>query len=188
MTSPPALRPEPQSSLWTREGLPEALRVLVQDYPREGWQAHDHFHDHLAFWIDRHAMFRRLVGLLTGDVQTLIDGGTDRPQFNARLARLGNHLIGDLHGHHTIEDQYFFPMLVGLDPRIATGFDLLESDHKEIDPTLSDFAAVANGVLNGDEPGPLLEQIDKIERLLDRHLTDEEDLIVPLVLNTGFRF
>lgn len=171
-----------------RKALPDALRILLDKFPREGWKAHPNFHDHLTFWLDRHLMFRRLVDMLTQDAQSVVAKSMDPVTHATRLSRLGSHLINDLHGHHTIEDQYFFPQLVRLDNRIAWGFGLLEADHAAIDPALADFALAANAVLDGGEAGPLIDQLDLIARLLDRHLTDEEEIIVPVALSTGFRF
>ncbi|MGB0354336.1 MAG: hemerythrin domain-containing protein, partial [Paracoccaceae bacterium] len=56
-----------------REGLPDALRILLQDYPRETWQAHPNFGGLVAFWLDRHLMFRRLDAMLTDAVQQALD-------------------------------------------------------------------------------------------------------------------
>ena len=81
-----------------------------------------------------------------------------------------------------------FPQLMTLDPRISAGFDLLEADHQAMDGLLKGFADQANLVLNGDAAavGPFLDRVVDFERLLKRHLTDEEELIVPVILSTGF--
>ena len=47
-------------ALGVRAGLPDALRVLLADYPREGWESHPHFTGLVRFWLDRHLMFRPL--------------------------------------------------------------------------------------------------------------------------------
>ena len=54
----------PDLALDARDGLPDALRVLVAAYPRAGWQGHGNFGGMVRFWLERHAMFRDLTGRL----------------------------------------------------------------------------------------------------------------------------
>jgi len=169
----------------TREGLPDALRILLEEFPREGWEIHRNFHGLVTFWLDRHLMFRRLSVLMREDLEALLDRKMDFQTYAPRLTRLGNRLITDLHAHHHIEDIHFFPELSRLEPRLERGFDLLETDHRAIDPALSELAEVAQAVLHGGEAGGLLARIAEIDRLLHRHLEDEEDLVVPVILKTG---
>ena len=42
-------------NLETRDGLPEALRVLLEAFPREVWEGHENFGQLVRFWLDRHA-------------------------------------------------------------------------------------------------------------------------------------
>ena len=174
-------------SLGTRTGLPEALRVLSEDFPREGWEKHPGLDGMVKFWLDRHIAFRRLTALMRDDTMALIGGDMEHGTFAPRLTRMGNHFLSDLHAHHSIEDAYFFPRLVDLDSRISHGFGLLEADHEEIDGALHKFAGAARVVLDGGEGGPFAEQLALVDRFLDRHLTDEEDLIVPVLLKTGYQ-
>lgn len=120
-------------SLGTRTGLPEALRVLSEDFPREGWEKHPGLDGMVKFWLDRHIAFRRLTALMRDDTMALIGGDMEHGTFAPRLTRMGNHFLSDLHAHHSIEDAYFFPRLVDLDSRISHVFGLLEADHEEID-------------------------------------------------------
>jgi hemerythrin-like domain-containing protein len=99
-------------------------------------------------------------------------------------------LIHELHGHHQIEDTQYFPTLAGLDKTAAQGFDLLDADHQSLDQLLHDLAEGANRVLRGcdtaaaftDASGALHKQITGFKPLLNRHLTDEEELVVPVLL------
>ena len=56
MTSSPP--PDDPLGLGTRAGLPDALRCLLADYPRDGWPAHRDFHGLAAFWLDRFPISR----------------------------------------------------------------------------------------------------------------------------------
>ena len=42
-----------------RTGLPDALRVLYETYPREVWEGHQNFGGLVAFWLDRHMKIGR---------------------------------------------------------------------------------------------------------------------------------
>lgn len=163
-------------SLARRAGLPEALRVLLAEYPREAWES-------------RHLAFREIQATLIAETRGLIEGERDPQVFASRLFRLCGGFLDDLHGHHSIEDFHYFPRLQRLDPRIAGGFELLEADHAEIEPRLHALAERANAVLaairhgrpTADPAGRLEAELLELRRFLDRHLTDEEELVVPVV-------
>jgi len=174
-----------------RDGLPEALRVLVNELPRETWEVHPEFAGLVQFWLERHMMFRKLLGLLDTDVRAALEGQIDARHHAARLARFGGMLVNDLHGHHQIEDYHYFPRLRLLDPRIEAGFDILDRDHQAMDGLLSGFADIANAVIRAEDAsrrdalGDLDAGLVQFAAMLDRHLNDEEDLIVPVILKSG---
>ena len=174
------------TDLTTRDRLPEALRALLRDYPRADWQGHDNFAGLVAFWLDRHLMFRRLTEALRRDAEAAIDRRMDAQSHAARLSRHGGMLVGQLHGHHQIEDMHYFPVLTRLERPLERGFEILDRDHHALDALLGRFTDAANAVLQGkDGPGPFHEELLSFERFLHRHLEDEEDLIVPVILKHG---
>ena len=77
---------------------------------------------------------------------------------------------------------------------LARGFDVLEGDHHHIHADMARTAENANALLQA-----LQADVDKLRRCSDayadasgalikgliRHLDDEEDLIVPLILDRG---
>lgn len=179
----------------TRTGLPDALRVLLADYPRAGWQADPGFHGLVSFWLERHLAFRDLTALLQTDAEAALDARLSPDQHAHRLARLGGHLVQDLHGHHQIEDHHYFPRLSALEPRLARGFDILDADHHALHYHIDTFIKGANAVLKaqgdpvtrGTRTGRFRDDLATFRTFLDRHLTDEEDLIVPVILKHGDR-
>ncbi|WP_425100271.1 hemerythrin domain-containing protein [Tropicibacter sp. S64] len=172
--------------LKTREGLPDALRALVADFPRDAWQSHENFAGLVAFWLDRHMMFRRLSEMLRSDAEAAQDGRLAREQMLPRLSRFGGMLVQSLHGHHQIEDMHYFPILSGKERALERGFEILDRDHHAMDGLLNRFTAAANGVIKGQtEPGVFREEVLSFEAMLLRHLEDEEDLIVPVILKHG---
>lgn len=178
--------------LESRAGLPDALRVLCEDYPREAWETHPNFSGLVQFWLERHLMFRKLMQVIGADTRALLDRAQDPAAYRARLGRFGNILLGQLHEHHHIEDAHYFPKLVTMDGRLQKGFDLLDADHHALDGLMQGFAAGANAALQAPDDAALREAAAefaggaaRFEGLIGRHLEDEEDLIVPILLKHG---
>ena len=183
----------PELSLANRTALPDALQVLLRDYPRDSWQSDPGFNDLIAFWLDRHLMFRRLMAEMRKGTENLLDRQMEGDRFAAMVSRYGGMFVQQLHGHHTIEDQHYFPMLAKKDARIEKGFAILDKDHHDMDEYLAAFVTQANEVIGlrddrtklQDAAGGFQAQLENLERLLDRHLIDEEELIVPVILRYG---
>jgi iron-sulfur cluster repair protein YtfE (RIC family) len=176
--------------LGARDGLPPHLRVLADKYPRDMWEDHPHFSQLTRFWLDRHLMFRRAHVQLVTTAETFLNGDADPHRTQAEIARMGQFLLEQLHGHHQIEDAHYFPIFAQFDKRLEEAFTLLDGDHHELDATLADFTQSANGALralggDGDAKlamGGFHGSITTLGQFLDRHLMDEEEIIVPLVL------
>ncbi len=180
---PPAL------TLADRAALPEEFRLILAEHPREVWAEHRDFNGLAAFWLERHLAFRRVLETLGAETRRLLDGQIAAEAYAPRLSRLGSRLIGDLMGHHQIEDEVYFPELARLEPRIARGFDMLDADHHTLHGLIDRFASGANAVLGEtvdaarrDAAGRFLAELGAFERQLIRHLEDEEDLVLPVVL------
>lgn len=175
-------------TLESRSGLPEHLRVLAQKYPRDGWQVHSNFDQMTRFWLDRHLMFRDVIGRLQRQSETFLDAPYDR--FGPELSRYTGFFLNQLHGHHTIEDEHYFPQFVPLDRRLERAFDLLDQDHHALDRHIHNLRQQTTEVLGGLTGGQdmrrdveiLLSSQHDFDRFLQRHLYDEEEVIVPLVL------
>lgn len=180
-------------ALGNRAGLPDALRALVEAFPRADWEAHPHFDGMVRFWLERHILFRRILEAIRTDAEARVGHDLSEDTQLSRLSRLGGMFVGELHTHHQIEDHHYFPVLARLEPTIAHGFDLLDSDHHAIDGVLERFVAAANGLI-GARGDPVLghsgalrlhDELAEVHRFLDRHLLDEEELVVPVILKHG---
>ncbi len=178
-------------ALTARHRLPDPLRVLVETYPRLEWEAHPHFTELTRFWLQMHLGFRQMQGLLVDETQGFLDRGREPRAYAQGLARLASRYLNELHGHHNIEDHHFFPIMKTLDTRIAWGFDLLDADHQAMDGVIQQMAESTNAVLRAVRDGApaeaasgaLLGHLQGFGRMLDRHLTDEEELVVPVILD-----
>ncbi|RVT87004.1 hemerythrin domain-containing protein [Rhodobacteraceae bacterium CCMM004] len=172
-------------SLERRTGLPDALRVLAETLPRDGWEGHDNFTALTRFWLDRHLMFRDVLGRLRTGAEAYLDGRAEDRRHAGEVARYGGFLLNELMAHHHIEDAHYFPQLSELDARLTRGFTLLDADHHALDDHIRGLADGANAYLTAqgrDTAGALHAGLGRFETFLDRHLTDEEDLVVPVIL------
>ena len=184
------------SLLETREGLPDDLRFLADQYPRGEWQAHSNIHGMAGFWLQRHDMFREMGVLLTGGIADYREGRKDAREFAAFFAPRLNRFLGNLDGHHNVEDHHYFPVFAEAEPRLKRGFDILDGDHHLIHDALERNAETANAFLRALQEGEdrqrfaadaYADENSRLIAMLKRHLDDEEDLIIPLILDRGDR-
>ena len=184
------------SLLETREGLPDDLRFLADQYPRGEWQAHSNIHGMAGFWLQRHDMFREMGVLLTGGIADYREGRKDAREFAAFFAPRLNLFLGNLDGHHNVEDHHYFPVFAKAEPRLRRGFDILDGDHHLIHDALERNAETANAFLRALQESEdrqrfaadaYADENSRLIAMLKRHLDDEEDLIIPLILDRGDR-
>lgn len=178
--------------LETRAGLPDALSFLLEEYPRDAWQQDQGFHGLVSFWLDRHVLFRNIVAAMREQTLQVLDRQIDTQHYAGQLSRYARLFVGQLHGHHHIEDSHFFPLLMERESKLKSGFAMLDADHHELDRQLAEFTDAANLIFEPQSDSQRLTaagQFDgvlaRLDNLLDRHLLDEEDLIVPLILKYG---
>lgn len=187
---------DPTLSLQKRSGLPDDLRILLEKYPREDWTAHPNVHGMASMWLQRHDMFRELGGILTGAIDDYREQRTDARQFAQFFAPRLNFFLGQLDGHHNIEDHHYFPIFARAESRLKRGFDILDADHHMIHDALEMNAQTANSFLRALDRDPDTQRYAadayanenaRLVAMLAQHLGDEEDLIIPLILDRGDR-
>ena len=181
-------------ALARRSGWPEDLRVLIARFPREQWQGHANLGEMARFWLSRHDMFRELATMIQAIEMQFRAGEFLAAEFPRQLVPRLQFLLSQLGVHHQIEDLHYFPIFRAADKRLARGFDVLEGDHHAIHADMAATADTANALLRA-----LQGNADALRRCGDayaaasgalikgliRHLDDEEDLIVPLILDRG---
>jgi iron-sulfur cluster repair protein YtfE (RIC family) len=179
-------------ALATRAGWPEALRVLAETYPRAGWESHPNFDGLTRFWLDRHLWFRDRLLFLTGLAEQLLDRSAEPAALASPVAGRTAEFIDHLHGHHQIEDLHYFPLLAGREPRFSRAFEVLDRDHHALDAAIGSLTEASNALIRALPGTPPREaaagwhrELTAIRRLLDRHLTDEEEIVVPVILRHG---
>ena len=179
-------------ALAARNGWPEELRTLLDRYPREVWAGHENLGQMCQFWLSRHTMFRELAAAIEDAMTRYRDGKVGAEEFVNFFAPRLQFFLQQLHAHHQIEDFHYFPIFRKAEPRLLAGFDVLEADHATLHHDIDTTVSAANGLLRS-----FSADADTLKRAADtyanasgllfkglkRHLDDEEDLIVPLILD-----
>lgn len=179
----------------SRAGLPGELRFLLEQHPRGTWETHDNLGGLMQFWLSRHDGFRTLGETLSQALERFREGEIAAERFGGFLAPRLQHFLGELHHHHMIEDHHYFPVFMAAETRLVRGFEILEGDHELIHERIGTVVTRANELLGllGDGDRDRIRRAadlyaadsDRLITGLMRHLEDEEDLIVPLVLERG---
>ena len=191
-----AVRPERLSDdTHEDDDWPRELRFLLERYPRATWPLATS--PSVSFWLDVHDRLRHAcAGLdLAAD-----DYGHQRITA-AQLAVIApprlRGLIASVYSHHKIEDIQYFPAFRRQEPRLATGFDRLEREHAElaleVDATvkaLGELRAAAERPADSSAASAAAMAAERYlaasHSLCDhlrRHLTAEEALVVPILLD-----
>jgi hemerythrin HHE cation binding domain-containing protein len=178
-------------ALARRSGWPEDLRVLVARYPREQWDTHPNLGEMARFWLSRHAMFRELSSAIEQIAGHFRTGKLAPEEFARHFVPRLQFMLDQLNVHHQIEDIHYFPIFRAADDRLARGFDVLEGDHHHIHGDMALTAETANALLRSLQGGGdtrrcgdnYADASGTLLKGLVRHLDDEEDLIVPLILD-----
>ena len=182
--------------LQSRNGWPDELRLLIDRYPREIWTGHANLGEMAQFWLERHQSFRDLGKALSGATDDFREGKMPSEAFRRFFAPRLQFFLQNLEGHHQIEDLHFFPLFRTAEKRLIKGFDVLEGDHEAIHAEIIRTVESANGLLrtiesDGDArhkaTDAYADASEKLLKFLVRHLDDEEDLIMPVILDQGER-
>jgi hypothetical protein len=167
-------------------------RALLERHPRATWPARET--PETQFWLGIHDGFRRDSAALTALGQDFRDRRLRAPELAVVAGARLRELVALLQGHHEIEDHHYFPVLREAEPRLARGFDLLARDHvalaEDIHTAVQALGAfTASADLDGGSSRAAAEvaerfvtAYERVHRRLVRHLEDEEDMVIPLLL------
>ncbi|MFN3353971.1 MAG: hemerythrin domain-containing protein [Brevundimonas sp.] len=179
--------------LGVRTGLPETMRFLLPARPRDTWGQAD-LHPTARFWLQMHDGFRAQqaeMGRLTGAVRA---GAADAAATHPRLIGLLGGFLQHLDHHHKIESGHYFPQFRAMEPRVAEGLALLDADHDVVHERLETLhgeglayhqAVLARSPEARDALLRFADALDAATPLLDRHLDDEEEIVIPLIATRG---
>lgn len=178
-----------------RRTWPDELKVLLKRFPRETWR--EQRSATALFWLDVHDGFRRETATARAIVEDYRAGRRTAREFGIIAAPRLGMLVAHLHGHHYIEDLHYFPSFRSADERLAPGIDALAGDHRFLSRAIAELTATSDSLLAAlaqEAPGIAADAVRHaadaladaselfVTRLL-KHLDDEEDLVIPLMLD-----
>lgn len=104
----------------------------------------------------------------------------------AQLADYFSHMAAEIHTHHVVEDEVFFPAIEMTAPSMAAPLAALDRDHHGLDEAMESMhSALARLVRGGAMESDRLhaEQVAaSLSALIDEHLDREEDIVFPCLL------
>ena len=121
---------------------------------------------HHGFRRDLACFARALAEISRGDTARVGAVGAEWKRFREAL-----------HGHHTVEDANLFPSMRAEHAELAATIDVLDAQHRRIDPLLERGDAVF-----ADLPAHASDAVavvGELARLLDEHLELEEASVIP---------
>ena len=176
------------------ERWPAELEFLLERHPRASWPGARSAS--AAFWLDVHERLRRDAAGLDAAGDEYRAGRSSAARLAVVAAPRLRGLVAAIQAHHQIEDFEYFPEFRRAEPRLAAGFDRLEREHatlnRSVDAALAALAelhAAAQHAAGTPSAATLKlaaqRYVDAAATLsadLLRHLHDEENLVVPLLL------
>ena len=174
-----------------RDGLPSAIRPTLLEEAKQDWQAHPRFAGKTQFFMSIHRQLLNRVDWLVETTEHLFDApqSTLQDQISSTdIQQATAHLLHFAHGHHEIEDNGYFPQFIQLYPNLEHAMDLLDGDHHVLDETLNGTEESLASMLRApthDSTAKLYRNAAALKKIMHRHITDEEEVIIPVFLRHG---
>lgn len=176
-----------------RGGLPEQMRALLSDHPRETW-ANANVPEAARFWLQMHEGFRRQARVMNDLIDRFGADPACAIEIHPPLIQTLGGFLGHLDQHHNVESFHYFPQFRQVAPVVAAGIDLLDRDHEAIHAHLESLHEAglafhqAVQTRTSDLATPLGRFSDRLRLAapqLARHLDDEEEIVIPLICLYG---
>lgn len=158
---------------------------LLEKLPPNQWYSSDYAYK-TSGWLNVHTNIRKRQRILRQLSEEYLMGALNWENYRSQiLERIGMHVL-KLHQHHSVEDHGFFPDFVSSYPQLKRGFEILENDHVKLNAILDELQGLNDELVKAEvEDKALAEKVHKNlitgTDFLSQHLTDEEDLVVPIL-------
>ena len=158
---------------------------LYEKLPPTDWFNADYVYK-TSGWLNIHADIRQRQRILLEISDAYRMNSLEWSAYRAQTLPRVNQYILKLHHHHNIEDQAYFPTFIRMYPQLKAGFEILDRDHVHLDTLLNELQTLNGQLAKSDvEDKALTEQLHhtlvNVSVLLSQHLTDEEDLVIPIL-------
>nr|WP_299038527.1 hemerythrin domain-containing protein [uncultured Psychrobacter sp.] len=158
---------------------------LYNKLPPDQWFGADYAYK-TSGWLKVHTNIRKRQRILMQISDAYISGEFDWSEYRSQILKRINMHVLKLHQHHGVEDEGFFPEFVSIYPKLSPAFEILGHDHEYLNELL-DKLQIQNDQLARSEvenkalAEELHDTLVKVTDLLQQHLTDEEDLVIPIL-------
>lgn len=158
---------------------------LYEKLPSNQWYSSDYAYK-TSGWLNVHTNIRKRQRILKQLTEEHLMGALNWENYRSQvLQRISMHVL-KLHQHHSVEDRGFFPEFVSSYPQLKRGFEILENDHVKLDALLDELLGLNDELAKAEQEDKfLVERLHKNlvagTEFLSQHLTDEEDLVVPIL-------
>ena len=164
--------------------------ALLKEFPRSQWTSTRQQQPTARLLLSRHGGFRRRVEGLLSTTQDALADRQSPPEFCYYLATELHYFVPLLEGHHQAETARLYPRLLSHFPMAAQSFQVLEKDHNQLDEAIEELSQSPERLMTQaptrktfhTETERLFEQLSEFQKRLARHLDDEEDLVIPILL------
>lgn len=158
---------------------------LYNKLPPDQWFAADYAYK-TSGWLKVHTNIRKRQRILTQISEAYSSGEFDWAEYRSQILKRINMHILKLHQHHGVEDEGFFPEFVSIYPALAPAFEILVHDHEYLNELLDTLQAQNDTLAKSEVEDKALakalhETLVAMTDLLQQHLTDEEDLVIPIL-------
>ncbi len=158
---------------------------LYDKLPPDQWFSNDYVYK-TSFWLSIHADIRKRQHVLIQISDAYHAGDIEWLEYRSQISPRINQYIFKLHQHHNIEDTGYFPQFMRMYPQLKAGFEILDRDHVHLDTLLNELQVLNSRLASSNtEDKALVEQLHQrlmdASELLSHHLTDEEDLVIPIL-------
>ena len=172
-----------------RQKLPDVIQSQLLNIERDQWPSHPRYGGKAAFFIQYHGDLLATAATIDEQLQALLDSSLQAfsaAQLHAVLSA-SRYLLERAHHHHQIEDHVYFPQFKRIMPKLSHGIDLLDQDHKILNTALHELEIIVHTMIKIDIiANPQLQdfsaKVIRLQKILQRHLYDEEELIIPIFL------
>ena len=158
---------------------------LYNKLPPDQWFGADYAYK-TSGWLKVHTNIRKRQRILVQISDAYISGEFDWSEYRSQILKRINMHVLKLHQHHGVEDDGFFPEFVSMYPKLAPAFEILGHDHEYLNELLDKLQIQNDQLARSEiEDKALAEELHKtlvaVTDLLQQHLTDEEDLVIPIL-------
>ena len=176
--------------LIVRKGLPDDIRGSLLSPAKKQWKSHPNYNGMASVFVDFHSMLNLTLFSIQRQLKSILDTPQNKTMHSGALRKVSNDMqsfYAAIPRHHEVADQLSFPKFRRHFPKLSHALTLLDKDPVVLMPMVEVIYDDSYQILNTDIVsysllGRVYADVVKTKDLLARHLSDEEDIIIPMFL------